>query len=54
VEVTPAGTEALLRAEKARDAIEDEVLSALSAEDRHALRRILLKALAGQAAPAAR
>ena len=55
VEITSAGRNALARAEKAREAIEDEVLGDLSAEDRRALRRILLRALEGQArAPAGR
>lgn len=54
VEITPAGRQAVARAEKARDAIEDDVLAGLTAEDRRTLRRILLKALEAQAAPAAR
>lgn len=49
VEITPAGRQAVARAEKARDTIEDEILAGLSAEDRRALRRILLKALDAQA-----
>lgn len=54
VEITPAGRQALARAEKARDAIEDDVLSGLTSEDRETLRRILLKALEAQAISAAR
>ena len=54
VEITTAGRDAVARAEKAREAIEDELLGALSAEDRRTLRRILVKALEGQAAPAQR
>ncbi len=49
VEITSRGREALARAEKAREAIEDEVLGELTAEDRLTLRRILTKALEGQA-----
>jgi DNA-binding MarR family transcriptional regulator len=48
VEITPAGSRALERAEKAREVIEEEVLGELSPADRRTLRRILLKALAGQ------
>jgi DNA-binding MarR family transcriptional regulator len=58
VEITSAGRGAVARAEKAREAIEDEVLGELSAEERRTLRRILLRALEGQAralvAPASR
>ena len=53
VDITPAGREAVARAEKAREVIEDEVLGELSAEDRRTLRRILLRALEGQARPPA-
>jgi len=49
VGITPAGQEAVARAEKAREAVEDEVLAHLTAEDRQTLRRILLRALEGQA-----
>jgi len=49
VEITPAGREALTRAEKARDAIEDEVLAGLTGDDRRQLRTLLLKALETQA-----
>lgn len=54
VEITPAGRQALVRAEKARDAIEEEVLGGLTSEDRATLRRILLKALEAQALTAGR
>jgi DNA-binding MarR family transcriptional regulator len=55
VEITPAGRDAIARAERAREAIEDEVLAELNAEDRRTLRRILVRALEGQArTPAAR
>lgn len=49
VDITPAGREAVARAEKAREVIEDEVLGELSAADRRTLRQILLRALEGQA-----
>ena len=45
VEITDSGREAVARAEMARKAIEDELLAHLTAEDRLALRRILLQAL---------
>src|SRR2546421_3160243 len=57
VGITRAGQVAVARAEKAREAIEDEVLAHLTAEDRLTLRRILLRVLDGQAwtpAPASR
>ena len=47
VELTDAGKLAVERAEKAREGIEDEVLSDLSAEERKALRRLLKRVLAG-------
>ena len=53
VEITDSGRGALARAERARDQIEDEVLAALTKEDRRALRRLLLKALEGQVRAAA-
>jgi DNA-binding MarR family transcriptional regulator len=49
VDITAAGREAVARAEEARELIEDEVLGELSASDRRTLRRILLRALEGQA-----
>src|ERR671937_288591 len=49
VEITPAGRQAVVKAEKARDAIEDELLAALSDEDRRTLKRIILRALEGLA-----
>jgi DNA-binding MarR family transcriptional regulator len=49
VDVTGAGRAAVARAEKARDAIEDEMFGELSAEERRTLRRILLRALESQA-----
>ncbi|HEX6488745.1 MAG TPA: MarR family transcriptional regulator [Candidatus Dormibacteraeota bacterium] len=45
VEVTPEGRRAVERAEKARDAIENEILAGLAESDRQALRGLLLKAL---------
>jgi DNA-binding MarR family transcriptional regulator len=47
VELTDAGKQAVARAEKAREGIEDEVLSALSAEERKALRKLLKRVLEG-------
>src|SRR4030081_513715 len=49
VDITRAGREAVARAEKAREVIEDEVLGELSAGDRRTLRRILPRALEGHA-----
>jgi DNA-binding MarR family transcriptional regulator len=58
VNITSAGRDAVTRAEKAREAIEDEVLGELTAEERETLRRILIRALEGQlrvpAAPSSR
>lgn len=48
VEITQAGRDAVARAEKAREAIEDEVFGELTQEERRTLRRILMKALEGQ------
>lgn len=45
VSITPAGRDALERAEMAQRAIEDEVLSGLDAEERELLRELLLRAL---------
>jgi DNA-binding MarR family transcriptional regulator len=47
VELTQEGRLAVERAEKAREGIEDEVLSDLSAEERKALRKLLKRVLAG-------
>ena len=47
VELTDAGKLAVERAEKAREGIEDEVLSDLSADERKALRKLLKRVLAG-------
>jgi DNA-binding MarR family transcriptional regulator len=47
VEITPQGTEALEYAEQAVDSLEDEVLGALSADERATLRDLLLRALDG-------
>jgi DNA-binding MarR family transcriptional regulator len=49
VDITRAGREAIARAEKAREAIENEVLGHLTPEERRTLRRILLRALEGDA-----
>ena len=50
VEITAGGRRAVSRAEGAREAIEDEVLGALSAEDRRTLKRLVTRALEGLAA----
>ncbi len=48
VELTPKGRTALERAELAQSSVEDEVLGALSAEERCVLQRLLSRALEGQ------
>ncbi len=45
VELTAAGRRALLRAERAQESIEDEVLGALDAQERATLWRLLTRAL---------
>jgi DNA-binding MarR family transcriptional regulator len=52
VELTTAGRVALERAELAQAGVEDDVLGALSAEERCMLQRLLLRALEGQLADA--
>ena len=52
VELTAAGRRALERAERAQESIEDEVLSALSAEERATLHALLSRALAATNHPA--
>ncbi len=47
VELTEAGRTAFLRGERAREALEDEVLRALDPDERETLRGLLLKALDG-------
>src|ERR1700686_5801019 len=47
VELTDAGRAAVGQAEKAREGIEDDVLSDLSADERKALRKLLKRALEG-------
>ena len=47
VELTAAGHVAVERAEKAREGIEDEVLSDLSPEERETLKKLLRSVLAG-------
>ena len=47
VVMTDKGRAAFKRGEKAREQVEDEVLGALDAEERDALRQLLAKALAG-------
>jgi DNA-binding MarR family transcriptional regulator len=48
VALTPAGRHALERAELAQGSVEDDILGALSAEERCTLRRLLSQALEGQ------
>ncbi|MGZ4200864.1 MAG: MarR family winged helix-turn-helix transcriptional regulator [Thermoleophilaceae bacterium] len=50
VEITAEGREALSRAERARGGVEDDVLAALDADERAALRGLLAKALEGASA----
>ena len=45
VQITPSGRKALHLAERAQTAIEDEVLEALSAQERRTLRELLTRAL---------
>ncbi|MGH7761129.1 MAG: MarR family winged helix-turn-helix transcriptional regulator [Candidatus Dormibacteraceae bacterium] len=47
VELTDAGKQAVERAERAREGIEDEVLADLGAEERKALRELLKRVLEG-------
>lgn len=47
VELTAAGRQALVRAEKGRAGIEDELLRGLSSEEKASLRRLLTQALEG-------
>jgi DNA-binding MarR family transcriptional regulator len=53
VELTPTGRVAVERAEKARESLEDEILSDFSPEDRATLRKLLRRVLDGllRAAP---
>jgi DNA-binding MarR family transcriptional regulator len=58
VEITPSGRDAVTSGERAREAIEDDVFAALTADERRTLRRLLVRTLEGQArtfpAPSAR
>ena len=47
VEITRSGGQALERAERALESVEDDVLGALTAEERATLRRLLVKAMEG-------
>ena len=47
VAMTPGGEQALARAERAMESLEEEVLGALAPEDREALRGLLARAMAG-------
>ena len=47
VEITPAGRRALEKADKAREALEDDLLAPLSAEERLTLKRLVERVLEG-------
>lgn len=47
VEITPAGRRALEKADRAREALEDELLGPLSAEERRTLKRLIERVLEG-------
>jgi DNA-binding MarR family transcriptional regulator len=51
VEITESGREALFNAERALDGLEEQVLDALSPDERDTLRDLLGRALADQPAP---
>ncbi|HXM57781.1 MAG TPA: MarR family transcriptional regulator [Candidatus Dormibacteraeota bacterium] len=53
VAINPAGRQALERAERALESVEDEVLGSLSASERATLRSLLSRALEGEARMAA-
>ncbi|HEY1456397.1 MAG TPA: MarR family winged helix-turn-helix transcriptional regulator [Candidatus Dormibacteraeota bacterium] len=53
VEVTAAGRRALDRADRARESLEDEVMSGLSSEERATLRSLVRRVLDGLLQPAA-
>jgi DNA-binding MarR family transcriptional regulator len=50
VELTPAGRLAVERADRALESVEDEVLGALTADERATLHRLLLRALQTESA----
>ena len=50
VEMTPAGHKAMLRAERAMESLEEDVLGALAPEERDVLRGLLGRAIAGEPA----
>jgi len=52
VELTTAGSHALERADRAREGLEDEVLSGISSEERKTLRRLLERILDSLLQPA--
>ena len=53
VEITDSGRRALERADRAREGLEDEILAALSAEDRQTLRRLVERVIESLVQPAA-
>jgi DNA-binding MarR family transcriptional regulator len=52
VDLTDAGREALARAQKAQDTLEDEILAGLDADEREQLRALLRKTIAALHEPA--
>ena len=54
VELTPAGRQALERADRALESVEDEVLGTLTRTERETLHRLLVRAVEGEARKAAR
>jgi DNA-binding MarR family transcriptional regulator len=52
VDIAPTGREALFRAERALDGLEEEVLADLSPHERDTLRDLLARTLAAAAVPA--
>ena len=53
VEITDSGRRALERADRAREGLEEEILAALSAEDRATLRRLVERVIESLVQPAA-
>ena len=53
VEITDSGRRALERADRAREGLEDEILAALSADDRQTLRRLVERVIESLVQPAA-
>jgi DNA-binding MarR family transcriptional regulator len=51
VDITPAGARALEGADRALESVEDEVLAALTPDERATLRELLSRAMEGQGVP---